>query len=151
LLLRRKAHTSFMGTTRKMTTKMGTTAFNWSQPLKNTTATPDKPLTTTKSLQSKLSNMLESTSSPIAAVRTSTSSPKQQEKENEAAIQPPPAAVNNHDFLVKTSAGTVTVNVLEARGLRGDLDKLHPQVIVHLGKNQELKTKKLKKTSNPTW
>lgn len=36
LLLRRKTHTSFMGTTRRMTTKMGTSAFNWSKPPTNT-------------------------------------------------------------------------------------------------------------------
>ncbi|KAI9469131.1 MAG: hypothetical protein EXX96DRAFT_492606 [Benjaminiella poitrasii] len=47
LLLRRKTHTMFMGTTRRMTTKLGTTAFNWSQPPKNTVRTSNR--------QSKLS------------------------------------------------------------------------------------------------
>lgn len=165
LLLRRKTHTTFMGTTRKMTTKMGTTAFNWSQPPKSTTMTsPDEPISTTKSLQTKLSNILESTSSSIAAVRTSNTSPQAHQLQQQRSRQidatagsHQPSIVNNtssgdnHDFLVKATPGTVTVHVIEARGLRGDLDKLHPQVIVHLGKDQVLKTKKLKKTSTPTW
>ena len=36
LLLRRKTQKTFMGTTRRVTTQMGTTAFNFAQPPKNT-------------------------------------------------------------------------------------------------------------------
>ncbi|OBZ88292.1 hypothetical protein A0J61_03659 [Choanephora cucurbitarum] len=36
LLLQRKTQKTFMGTTRRVTTQMGTTAFNFAQPPKNT-------------------------------------------------------------------------------------------------------------------
>jgi hypothetical protein len=59
LLLRRKTHTTFMGTTRRMTTKMGTTAFNWSQPPKSTTM-PSSSSSRSSSVHSKLSALLDS-------------------------------------------------------------------------------------------
>lgn len=146
LLLRRKTHTTFMGTTRRMTTKMGTTAFNWSQPPKNTSSAPPLPPVseklTTRNIGSKIANMVDSTANSVMN-STQTKREEQQPKFN--------IPVHDHDFLVKTSPGVATVNILEARGLRGDGDKLNPQVIVHIGRNQILKTKKLKKTINPNW
>jgi hypothetical protein len=55
LLLRTKTQTTFMGITRRMTTKMGTTAFNWSKPPANTTPSSKS----NGSLQSKLSGFLD--------------------------------------------------------------------------------------------
>lgn len=139
LLLRRKAHTTFMGTTRRMTTRMGTTAFNWSQPPKTTTSKSN-------SVQSKLSELLDSTSSTRSS------------KEATREINPDPAIYQqeaNHktdyDVSAKLTKGTVHIQVLEARDLKGDGDKLNPVAIVHLGSRQVLKTKKLKRTSHPAW
>jgi hypothetical protein len=136
LLLRRKTHTTFMGTTRRMTTRMGTTAFNFSQPPKNTASVlPPVPplstpaaekLTTTRSIGAKLANIVE-TKKELPLTH------QQQE----------------HDFVVKIRPGTITVHIIEARGLKED--KLNPQVIVYIGKQQLLKTKKLKKTVTPFW
>ncbi|KAK4519727.1 casein kinase 2 regulatory subunit [Mucor velutinosus] len=155
LLLRRKMHTTFMGTTRRMTTKMGTTAFNFSQPPKNTTSKSN-------SIQSKLSGLLDSTSStsstakplvdPIHEARETEQEPQHEQQKpviSNRSVQPSQPA--EHNFLVKTSEGTVHIQVVEARNLKGDGDKINPVAIVHLGSKQLLKTKKIKKTPNPSW
>lgn len=152
LLLRRKTHTTFMGTTRRMTTKMGTTAFNFSQPPKSTTSKSN-------SIQSKLSGLLDSTSSTSSNTKSPSTIQEIQEIEQEPHEQQEPEINNrsvpppqvDHDFLVKTSEGTVHIQVLEARHLKGDGDKINPVAIVHLGSKQLLKTKKIKKTANPFW
>ncbi|CAO3622319.1 unnamed protein product [Mucor fragilis] len=149
LLLRRKTHTTFMGTTRRMTTKMGTTAFNFSQPPKTTTSKSN-------SIQSKLSGLLDSTSSTSSTTKPSSTIQEVREAEQEQtpvtsnrSVQPSQPA--DHDFLVKTSEGTVHIQVVEARNLKGDGDKINPVAVVHLGSKQLLKTKKVKKTPNPSW
>lgn len=154
LLLRRKTHTTFMGTTRRMTTKMGTTAFNFSQPPKNTTSKSN-------SIQSKLSGLLDSTSSTSSTTKPSSTIHEVQESEQEPYKQQQPIISERsvkqpsqqaeHDFVVKPSEGTVHIQVLEARNLKGDGDKINPVAIVHVGSKQLLKTKKAKKTSNPVW
>ncbi|KAG2201023.1 hypothetical protein INT47_006567 [Mucor saturninus] len=126
LLQHRRTHTTFMGTTRKMTTKMGTTAFNWSLPPKDTSSSPssvsgENNKFSVRSIQSKVSD--------IASSVRSTEPPKQ-------------------DLPAK---GVLTVRIIEARGLPGQADKLHPQVSVHLGNQHVLKTRKLKKTASPSW
>lgn len=129
LLQHRRTHTTFMGTTRKMTTKMGTTAFNWSQPPKNTLSAAKPPAEekfSAKGIQSKLSD-----------ITSSVRSTKSQEIDRSVTDKP--------------GKGIVTVHIIEARGLQGDIDKLHPQVLVHLGRHQGLKTRKLKKTTSPYW
>ncbi|KAI8643675.1 C2 domain-containing protein [Parasitella parasitica] len=154
LLLRRKTHTTFMGTTRRMTTKMGTTAFNWSQPPKITSSSPTK----SNSAQSGLSGLLDSTSLTSLAttapfnINEAGETHQQQRNEEEDAIKSHSAAAPvDHDFVVKTSQGTVHIQILEARNLKGDSEKINPVAIVHLGSKQLLKTKKLKKTCNPFW
>ncbi|GAN04893.1 tricalbin [Mucor ambiguus] len=145
LLLRRKMHTTFMGTTRRMTTKMGTTAFNFGQPPKNTTSKSN-------SIQSKLSGLLDSTSSTSSATKPSSTIHEVKEAEQEPQYEQQKPVISNrsvqpsqpadHDFLVKTSEGTVHIQVLEAKNLKGDGDKINPVAIVHLGSKQLLKTKK---------
>ncbi|KAI7904507.1 C2 domain-containing protein [Cokeromyces recurvatus] len=110
LLLRRKTHTTFMGTTRRMTTKLGTTVFNWSQPPKNTT----------RENVSSLGLLPEN----------------QQEKENTTTQQ-----------ITSSSRGRLTIQIIEARGLKGE----NTIVYVNLGKNQVMKSKKVKKTTTPKW
>lgn len=136
LLLHRRTRTSFMGTTRRTTTKLGTTAFNWSQPPKNTLSAAKLPAVEEKAsarnIQSKLSDIA---SSSIAVVRSN----KSQEIERPVS-----------DFS-KPSGGIVIVHIIEARGLKGDVDKLNPQVTVLLGKRHCLKTRKVKKTTSPYW
>lgn len=112
LLLRKKMSTTFMGTARKTTTKLGTTAFNWSQPVKNT-----------------------STSTSMQA----------------AAPQPIVESEAPKKEIVKPVQGKITVHVLEARGLKGDAEKLNPIVYLYIGKDQKHKTKKIKKSTTPTW
>lgn len=114
LLLRKKMHTSIMGTTRRMTTKLGTTAFNWSQPPKETSRST--------SIQSKMSSLLNN------ITEESTSKPSS----------------------VK-GGGRMSVEIVEARGLRGEQDKLNPVAYVFLDKEQILKTRKVKKTTIPQW
>lgn len=104
LLLRKKASTTFMGNTRKITTKLGTTTeFNWSQPVKET-------------------------------VMQKQEMPKIRE---EAFVRP--------------VAGKLTIQVLEARGLKGEIEKLNPVAYLSLGKDQKHKTKKVKKSNSPVW
>ncbi|KAI8083251.1 C2 domain-containing protein [Gilbertella persicaria] len=117
LLLRRKTQKTFMGTTRRVTTKMGTTAFNFAEPPKNT------------STSSSLSNLVQSNSS-LSAV------------ENKLA-----SVEENSVF-----DGTLHVHIIQARQLTGEhAEKMNPQAIVSLGGHQLLKTKKIKKTTFPTW
>lgn len=66
LLLRKKMHTSIMGTTRRMTTKLGTTAFNWSQPLKETSTINT---TTTNNVQSRMSHFINPAVAPAPMKR----------------------------------------------------------------------------------
>lgn len=136
LLVRRKTQTSFMGTTRRMTTKMGTTAFNWSQPPKNTLSVEAEQPTDLKSrsIQSKLSSIIDSTTNtkPLSTIQQTSSTSQQ-------------------TLSSRISPGLLTVYVIEARDLKGDIDRLNPQVLVFLGKHNVLKTKKTKKTVNPYW
>lgn len=131
-----------MGTTRRMTTKMGTTAFNWSQPPKSTTSKSN-------SVQSKLSGLLESTSSTSSTKQSTINEEREIKQDRNQGTNK--AAPVDHNFLVKTSEGTVHIQVLEARNLKDDGDKLNPVAVVHLGSKQLLKTKKVKKSSNPIW
>lgn len=123
LLQHRRTHTTFMGTTRKMTTKMGTTAFNWSLPPKDTSTSEENNKFSVRNIQSKVSDMASS-------VRSTESPPPKREI---------------------PAKGVLTVRIIEARGLQGQTDKLHPQVSVHLGNQHVLKTRKLKKTASPFW
>lgn len=124
LLTRRKTQTSFLGVTRSMTSKMGTTAFDWSQPPKNTLSTVEaESKLKSRSIQSKLSSIIDSTSAKSLSTAPS----------------------------IQSCRGLLTVYVVEARDLKGDIDRLNPQVSVYLGKHHVLKTKKAKKTANPYW
>ncbi|GAA5802769.1 hypothetical protein HPULCUR_008244 [Helicostylum pulchrum] len=101
LLMRRKTQTSFLSATRSMTSKMGTTAFDWSQPPKNTLSTVEaESKLKSRSIQSKLSNIIDSTSST-------------------KSLSDAPAS--------QTCRGLLTMYVVEARDLKGDIDRLHPQ------------------------
>jgi Ca2+-dependent lipid-binding protein len=112
LLLRKKTSTSFMGSTRKATTKLGTTAFNWSQPVTSTST----------------STSMQAAPAPVEVA--------------------PPA--EKKEF-VKPVQGKLTVHVLEARGLKGDADKINPVIHLTIGKTDKHKTKKMKKTNSPIW